>query len=301
MVRAVLDNIPVFKLYGEGQRWATPDLLHCETIAKRSRLHHWEIQPHRHADLCQLLYVRKGQAQIDIEGQQLVVREAALQVVPPQCVHGFRFSEDIDGYVVTLAAPLIAQLQAETGATHDVLAHPALYLAGTDRGYLTTLFSALLREYQNLQPGRDVMLHSLINVALVWVGRQATARNSSRQAPQRGRRYLAHFVSLIETHFREQPSVEHLAYKVGLSVAQLNNICRDLAGLSALQVVHQRMLLEAKRNLIYTSMTVAQVADVLGFADPAYFSRFFKRLTGLSPSDFRSQGLLQTALSARSS
>jgi AraC family transcriptional activator of pobA len=48
-------------------------------------------------------------------------------------------------------------------------------------------------------------------------------------------------------------------------------------------------------------MTVAQVADVLGFADPAYFSRFFKRLTGLSPSDFRSQGLLQTALSARSS
>jgi AraC family transcriptional activator of pobA len=55
------------------------------------------------------------------------------------------------------------------------------------------------------------------------------------------------------------------------------------------------VLLEAKRSLIYTSMTVAQVADALGFADPAYFSRFFKRLSGLSPSDFRDQGLLQTA------
>lgn len=51
--------------------------------------------------------------------------------------------------------------------------------------------------------------------------------------------------------------------------------------------MHQRIVLEAKRDLIYTSLTINQLADSLGFADPAYFSRFFRRMTGLSPRDFR--------------
>ena len=70
-------------------------------------------------------------------------------------------------------------------------------------------------------------------------------------------------------------------------MATLNTLCRALAGQSALQIVHQRIVLEAKRDLIYTSLTINQLADSLGFADPAYFSRFFRRMTGLSPRDFR--------------
>ncbi|MGU1569351.1 helix-turn-helix domain-containing protein, partial [Pseudomonas aeruginosa] len=50
-------DVPVFKLYGAPLEWPTPDLLHCESIPARSRLHDWEIKPHRHADLAQLLYV----------------------------------------------------------------------------------------------------------------------------------------------------------------------------------------------------------------------------------------------------
>ena len=82
-------------------------------------------------------------------------------------------------------------------------------------------------------------------------------------------------------------SVEDLAHRVGISVAHLNSICRELAGQSALQILHQRLLLEAKRHLIYTPMTISEVADQLGFADPAYFARFFRRLTGTSPSAYR--------------
>ncbi|MBV6271199.1 AraC family transcriptional regulator, partial [Pseudomonas aeruginosa] len=59
-------DVPVFKLYGAPLEWPTPDLLHCESIPARSRLHDWEIKPHRHADLAQLLYVRKGWAQLQV-------------------------------------------------------------------------------------------------------------------------------------------------------------------------------------------------------------------------------------------
>ena len=283
--------VPIFKLYGEDLDWSTPDLLHCETIPKRSRVFHWEIRPHRHADLCQMLYLHKGQADIEIEGQRRSVRQATLQFVPPLCVHGFRFSENVDGFVVTLAAPLLSQVQAQAGLRKDMLTAPGTYPAGHDRAYLHALFSALQNEYQGQQAGRELMLHSLINVALVWLSRQALQRDASGQAPERGREYLTRFTQLVESEFRKQPSVEQMAHQVGVSAAHLNTLCRQLAGSTALQIVHQRLLLEAKRNLIYTAMTVNQISDSLGFADPAYFARFFKRLTGLPPKVFREQGL----------
>ncbi|GAB3394191.1 hypothetical protein GCM10027514_39920 [Azotobacter armeniacus] len=73
-------------------------------------------------------------------------------------------------------------------------------------------------------------------------------------------------------------------------MAHLNSICRQLCGLSALEILHQRLLLEAKRNLIYSAMTINQLSDQLGFSEPAYFSRFFQRLTGMSPNAFRRLG-----------
>ncbi|WP_153676373.1 helix-turn-helix domain-containing protein, partial [Pseudomonas aeruginosa] len=67
----------------------------------------------------------------------------------------------------------------------------------------------------------------------------------------------------------------------------LNSVARRLSGQTALGIVHQRLLLEAKRDLVYTAMTVNEIADRLGFSEPAYFTRFFKRLSGVSPSAFR--------------
>lgn len=55
-----LPGVPLFQLYGENQAWPGADLLHCESIPARSRLHHWEIKPHRHAELFQLLYVQRA-------------------------------------------------------------------------------------------------------------------------------------------------------------------------------------------------------------------------------------------------
>lgn len=283
-------TIPVFKLYGEAQRWATPDLLHCETISKRSRLHHWQIQPHQHADLYQLLYVHRGQARIDIEGQQQLISRPTVQVVPPLCVHGFNFSADIDGYVLTLAAPLVHQLQAQMGPAMAVFARPASYPVGSERAYIHRLFGAVLREYQNEEPARDVLLHSLVGAALVWVGRQVLRHRAAGQVTGRAQAWMGRFMTRVEEDFRRHLTIEELAHGVGISVAHLNSICRELAGLSALQIVHQRLLLEAKRGLIYTNLSVSQLADSLGFADAAYFARFFRRLTGVSPKAFRQAG-----------
>ena len=111
-MKSTLPGVPLFKLYGENQAWPGTDLLHCESIPARSRLHHWEIKPHRHADLFQLLYVQRGRAVVEVEGRRSEIGEPSIQVIPPLCVHGFQFSENIEGYVLTLGAPLVEARRA---------------------------------------------------------------------------------------------------------------------------------------------------------------------------------------------
>ena len=134
------------------------------------------------------------------------------------------------------------------------------------------------------------MLQSLISALLVWVGRRSQAlEHAETQGQDRGREHLQRFTRLLESHFREHRPIEQYASELGISAAHLNALCRRLAGQSALQLINQRLLLEAKRSLVYTAMTINQVSDSLGFSEPAYFSRFFKRGSGLSPKAFRLQ------------
>jgi AraC family transcriptional activator of pobA len=286
MIEQTHSPVPVFKLYGETSAWPTPDLIHWESIESRSRLHEWEIKPHQHGDLVQLLYVRSGRAELEVEGQVNRVDCASLQVVPALCVHGFRFSNDVDGHVLTLALPLVEQVAGLLDS--NALLTPACFAAGDSQPYLDTLFEAISREYAQHAPGRELMLQSLISVLLVWIGRCSLARSQSEaQYQDRGRLHLQEFTRLLEKHFREHLPIEHYAQRLGISAAHLNALCRRLAGQSALQMINQRLLLEAKRCLVYTAMTIIQVSDSLGFSEPAYFSRFFKRGTGQSPKEFR--------------
>ncbi|WP_111415016.1 helix-turn-helix domain-containing protein [Billgrantia lactosivorans] len=286
--------VPVFKLYGETRHWPTPDLLHCESIPERSRLHDWHIRPHRHADLVHVLHVASGQVELELEGTRHALRGPLAIVVPALSIHGFRFSEDIEGHIVTLAQPLAEQLGQRLGAQAQVLRHAEYHLLKlpSQARRLATLVAEIDAEYRQPAAGRDHMLGALIEALTVALARLAEPHGLSGSAPgvrqrDRGHEHLASFQALIEAQYRQQPSVERFAEQLGMSSAHLNALCRRLADRSALQLLHERLLLEAKRQLTYTNMTISQVADSLGFSEPAYFTRFFKRNTGLSPRDFR--------------
>jgi AraC family transcriptional activator of pobA len=88
-------------------------------------------------------------------------------------------------------------------------------------------------------------------------------------------------------HYLQHWSVERYARRLSLSSTSLNRLCQSLASATAFDVIQQRLALEARRRLVYVPDSIAAIAVQLGFKDPAYFSRFFRKHSGVSPSEFR--------------
>lgn len=284
---------PLYALYGEQHGHLGLDGLHCESIADRSRLHNWEIQPHRHDGLHQLLVIRRGQARVLMDGEQQVLRGPAMVWVPALSVHGFGFSPATQGLVLTLDAQLPARLLKALPELPPLLATPralALPRAQPATARLLAAADLMAAEYQALgQPWRAAALEAALLGLLLAAARLWPRPMVAAPAAPAGRalRHLARLRELIEQHYRRQPALGELAAELGITPTQLNRICRQLLGRSALQALHQRLLLEAQRELSYTNLSIQQIADGLGFADPAYFTRFFVRHTGQPPGAWR--------------
>lgn len=282
-------NVPVFHLYGEKSQWPVPDLIHVESIAARSRLHNWEIQPHRHHGLLQLLWLQRGQARLQLDGEEGMLHAGELLLIPQHCVHGFRFSRQASGLVVTVAYPLLARIGGGTEAMVAGMGRPCQRSLSrlSARVPVEVLLPALEREYASGMEGRGTLLESIFAALLIWLLRDSEPVADTREAAH-AHRYLARFSAEVEHSYARHLPLQHYAERLGISTAHLNALCRRLAQCSALEMIHARLMLEARRSLAYTSMSVRDIAESLGFSDPAYFTRFFRqRSGGIAPRDFR--------------
>ena len=288
---AAIPPIPTFKLYGEDRDWPTPDLLHWESIAQRSRQHDWVIKPHRHGNLQQLIYIENGITRARLDGLQISIDTPTLLVIPQLTVHGFEFSPGTSGHVLTLAAPLLQKFLSNLGGqTSGLQSIGVISPQGEEKHRLDHLLALIAGEYQGFHVYRDIMLQNLTNQLLVWVARQQAQGGSvSNNTMDKGKQHYIQFQQLVEQHYREHQPLDFYAAKLKISTPHLNSICRQVAAVSALRVIHERVLLEARRDLVYTAYSVREISDGLGFSEPAYFTRFFKRLQKISPQTFRRQ------------
>lgn len=295
-------RLPAYALYGEDRASTLDDRLHLESIAERSRLHDWEIRPHRHETFLQLLLVWRGSVDAAIDGREAALRGPVLVVVPALAAHGFRFTDDVDGVVLTVDERHAAGLAGDDAGLADALGQPRWAALTPDDPAVARLAAhaeALRREWQGHAPGRALALDAWLRLLLVEMRRGLP--DAVAPAHAGGGRALAHvqrFRALVDRRFREQPPLAALAGPLGITTTQLNRACRQVLGRSALGVLHARLLLEAQRELTYTSMSVKQIALGLGFVDAAYFTRFFQRHAGCTPTQWRARARRGTVLTS---
>lgn len=289
---AALLDVPRYALYGEPPAVADAEFVHIEDIASRSRLYNWEIRSHTHRGLFQTVFVLEGGARAQLDDRTVDLAAPFAIAIPPAVVHAFQFRPESLGYVLTVAESLLFDgAHPQARALFEGLFGEArvveLEAGPPGTGRVAALLDQLVAEFRWAEPGRALMCECLVRAVLLLVGRRH-ALVSGRTPSERVRAELfARFRAMVDERIGEQWGVPAYADALGITESRLNRLCRKLAGRSALEVVQDRLLLEARRRLIYIEAPVSMLAYELGFKDPAYFCRFFKKRTGLPPAEFR--------------
>jgi AraC family transcriptional activator of pobA len=282
-------GIPQYFLYGEASQDVDGRFLHVESIAERSRLHDWTIRPHAHRELHHFLLVERGGGLYSADAGRHEFAPASLISVPMSCVHGFDFKPRTDGWIVTASGALLRRIAREHQELACVLDEPSVTpLAAATAAHMSGLFASLAGEFRGHLPGRRIAAESWLAAILV-----ETLRRKLELAPDGVRtrtpdsELAARYRAMVEDNYRAQMSIADYARTLCVSTERLRLACVRSTGSAPLALLNARRLLEAKRSLLYTNMSVTLIAETCGFVDPAYFSRFFTRSTGVSPRSYR--------------
>jgi AraC family transcriptional regulator, transcriptional activator of pobA len=286
--------LPLFHLYGDPPDDQAFDFIHIERIVSRSAINEWTIRAHRHRNLFQILLVERGSGEMTFDVAKLTFAAPAAILVPAAIAHGFRFEPDAtDGWVITFtedAAGALADRSGEALARLRALAaQPVVPI--TDefvRSRLLALAAGLFDEQSLGREGYRLAMRGLLVLIAVGVARLAASRARTGSVTLRpADATVAQLRALLDEHFRTERLLGFYAEKLGMTVDRLNDHVKRAIGVTAGHLIRQRLLSEAKRQLVFTTQPIHDIAKELDFADPSHFARFFRKQTGTTPHEFR--------------
>ena len=290
-------TLPLFHLYGDPPDDQAFDFIHVETISSRSSIHDWTIRVHRHRNLFQILLIARGGGEMTFETQVIPFEAPAAIIVPATIAHGFRFlPEATEGWVLTFTEDVARGLGERSGdaiaALRALAADPVVPLSGdaeVDR--IGRLCADLHEERFLARQGYRFAMRGYLALIAIAVARLAASRARTGAATLMpadptvdALRYL------VEEHFRQERRLAFYAGKLAMTPDRLNDHVKRAAGVTAGHLIRQRVLTEAKRQLVFTSQPIHEIAYDLTFADPSHFTRFFRKQTGITPQAFRDGG-----------
>ena len=288
--------LPLFHLYGDPPDDQAFDFIHVETVASRSSIHDWTIRAHRHRNLFQILLIEAGGGEMTFEAARLPFSAPAAILVPAAIAHGFRFEPDVtQGWVLTFtedAAVALADRAGEALSRLRALAeHPIIPIADdAERARLSALCTELSEESSLGREGYRVAMRGLLALIAVGVARLAASRARTGSVTlQPADATVARLRALVDEFFRGEHQLGFYAEKLGMTVDRLNDHVKRATGVTAGHLIRQRILTEAKRQLVFTTQPIQEIAEELAFSDPSHFARFFRKHTGTTPHHFRDQ------------
>ncbi|TDU70829.1 AraC-like DNA-binding protein [Prosthecobacter fusiformis] len=165
-------------------------------------------------------------------------------------------------------------------------AAPSFSVEKKEAARIIALFSDLQREYDEGRRGVMEALRALLRILFIEASR-LEAVGHPVQEPSRAALLTRQFHLALEHHFREWQALAPYAKQLGVTVNHLNDVIHEETGHSAGELIRHRRLLDAKRLLLHSDLSVSEIGYQIGFHDPSYFSRFFRRYVGETPAEFR--------------
>lgn len=254
-------------------------------------MYNFEIQEHLHANLVQVFFITSGGGFLLNSGKKINLESPCVLIVPSNTLHGFALQSEVKGDVFTLKESVFENFLKNGQAFFSSFDQLCLFSFDAEDPLfwdLLRLKNQMLKELENPDASAKLALPLLFQLFLLELYRSQSPENEKKlEVDSKTLMHFRKFKKLLKEHIPEERNVKFYAEAMSISSVHLNRICQAVINQSALKLIHERILFEARKFLSGSSYSVAEIAYLLGFKDPAHFSRFFKNKEGITALKFR--------------
>ncbi|WP_169569960.1 helix-turn-helix domain-containing protein [Sneathiella limimaris] len=265
--------------------------LNCEKISDREHIHGWRVHDHFHEGLAQLFFFSNGTVEGRVDQTEVLINSPALLWLPALCSHAFDYQEGMEGWVLTVTTTDVVRLTNDISWLGHWIDKPVVLKEDNLENMLSeirTVMACIEREHQYVTEERNVTLEACFRLLLTYLYRSLKQQFGLPEISNgRQHQLLLAFQSLLDTHSLKQRTVTEYADLLSVTPTHLSRTVKGITGKTAGELIQDRILLEAKRRLVFSSTPIFQIADDLCFSSAAYFSRFFQKHTSQTPGVFR--------------
>ena len=245
--------------------------------------------PHAHASYL-IMYVEEGEGTLVVDQDKLRLTSNQVLIIKPSCITTIAFDEGAKGKILGFTSEFFS-LRYNTNVLHQFsyfteVNYAVFTLPHQKVKSLSFVLWQMEEELRMKQKASQKMLRSYLNILLIEFDRlyvpiqTVKVHNTVNDKIQR-------YQALIEQHFKTHKMPSDYADMLNISTNYLNKICRNIVGQTSGNLIKRHIILEAKRLLSYTTNSISEIADELGFEHPSYFVTIFKKATNQTPEQFR--------------
>ncbi|MBR7890048.1 helix-turn-helix domain-containing protein [Marinomonas sp. A79] len=295
MTKEWIPNINIGQDYDIAYQDAT---IHFDVLGKMADFFGRDMPMHLHADYCQIHLILSGNTLFNIDQNVFQTDSGGAFYTPPATPHAFLTEPTAPGYVITIHSTHLQKIFSELNSYSNLNA--LLMPFHLDRqkgagpntsswGELVNLFDMLKTEWYRDSQYKLDSIEAIVKLIMITMLRLSGYEQPKKQHSQTEILCFRHFSTLLETHFLTAKHISFYCNELNINESRLNYLCKKITGISPKKMINGRILLEAKRLLSHTNKNTNEIAYTLGYLDPSYFSRFFVKNTGMSPTSFRQQ------------
>lgn len=247
--------------------------------------------PHSHS-YYQIIWFFKAVSEHTIDFKTYPIKNQTIIFVPKDHIHAFDDNFDIKGYLIHFNESLFSHNDADLFLKYCMFnsqENPCYDINNKVAVTINTYIDLIKKELSHKKEfGCEDLIRFALKSLLITLERiHRNEENTPLQFKSNYELKFAKYKALIEENYHKGLLVNNYAELLHISTKTLTTITKSIANQSASQLITNRVILEAKRLLKFTSLQIGEIAFKIGFEDPSYFIKYFKRNTGISPNKYR--------------
>lgn len=248
-------------------------------------------RPHSHS-FYQLIWFHSDAGEHFVDFKSYDIKKNRLFFIAKNQVHYFEDRDDYQGVLLHFNESFLLQNERDIEIfihynLFNNLSAPYYEVPEHLIGDLTTYLHQIKEELKNVYAfGHQSILTNILKSFLITIERE-NRKSVPRESSQGNTLSILNFRKILELGFRKNWPVSRYASELNVSTKTLNNLIKSATGSTASKMINNRIILEAKRQLFHSNAFVNEIGFDLGFQDPSYFVKYFKKHVDLTPTEFR--------------